>query len=291
MRYGFILAEKANYPVDLMCRLLEVSPSGFYEWVAGRESLTQREAQDLRLVTKLMLQHQIHLRSYGSRRHAAELPGIGRHRTRRLMKKAGLRAKQPRRYRITTKSDHDHPIADNLLNRDFRPSGPNQSWVGDLTYLRTHEGWLYLVVVLDLFSRKVVGWSMSERPTRHVVLNAFRMAVNRRGVTPGLIFHSDRGSQYASKDHRRALKVCGVLSSMSRRANCWDNAVAESFFATLKKELIVEVDNLDRETVRQAVFNYLETYYNKKRRHSTLGYQTPQEYENQSQNRKEHPAA
>jgi len=291
MRYEFVLAEKAVYGVEFLCRLLEVSTSGYYEWLAGGETTSARDAQDRQLLDKLRLQHRQHHQNYGSRRHAAELAGVGRHRVRRLMQKAGLYAKQRRRYRITTRSDNNQPVAENLLNRNFRPDGPNRAWVGDLTYLRTQEGWLYLVVVLDLYSRRVVGWSMSERPTRKVVLDAFRMAVQRRGIEPGLIFHSDRGSQYASKEHRQALKACGVLASMSRKANCWDNAVAESFFATLKKELIVEVDGFPRETVRQSVFTYLETYYNKKRRHSTLGYKTPQEFEDQSKNRKERLAA
>lgn len=148
-----------------------------------------------------------------------------------------------------------------------------------------------MVIVLDLYSRRVVGWSMSTAPNRQVVINAFQMAVQRRGIRPGLLFHSDRGCQYASKDHRKKLKAYGVLASMSRRANCWDNAVAESFFATLKKELIVEVDGLPQETVRQSVFIYLETYYNSKRRHSTLGYLTPQEFENQAKTREEQAAA
>ena len=291
MRYEFVLAEKAVYRVETLCRVLEVSASGYYDWLSSRHSKSKRQVKDQELVTKLHLQHKSHYRSYGSRRHAAEFDGVGRHRIRRLMKAAGIQAKQPRRYRVTTDSEHDMPIAENLLNREFRPAEPNRAWVGDLTYLRTREGWLYLVIVLDLYSRRVVGWSMSTAPNRQVVINAFQMAVQRRGIRPGLLFHSDRGCQYASKDHRKKLKAYGVLASMSRRANCWDNAVAESFFATLKKELIVEVDGLPQETVRQSVFIYLETYYNSKRRHSTLGYLTPQEFENQAKTREEQAAA
>lgn len=291
MRYEFILREKAVYPVKSLCRVLEVSPSGYYSWLTNRDGKSKRQNEDQELVAKLQLEHENHYRSYGSRRHAAGLPGVGRHRVRRLMKAAGLCAKQRRRYRLTTDSGHDQPIAENLLNREFHPAGPNQAWAGDLTYLRTREGWLYLVIVLDLYSRQVVGWSMSPAPNRQVVINAFQMAVQRRGIRPGLIFHSDRGCQYASKDYRGALRACGVLASMSRRANCWDNAVAESFFATLKKEVISEVDGLPQETVRQSVFTYLETYYNSKRRHSTLGYLTPQEFENQPKSRKERVAA
>ena len=291
MRYQFVLTEKAFYCVETLCRLMEVSTSGFYEWFASSQIETRREANDRELGQKLEAQHKEHSRNYGSRRHAAELDGVGRRRVSKLMKRHGLQAKQRRRYRLTTDSAHDQPITNNLLNRNFRPDSVNQAWVGDLTYLRTREGWLYLVVVLDLFSRKVVGWSMSERASRKVFVDALKMAVQRRGVRPGLIFHSDRGSQYASKEYRHLLRTCGFVSSMSRKANCWDNAVAESFFATIKKELIVEVDGHAREIVRQAVFTYLETYYNRKRRHSTLGYRTPQEYESQSQNRKEQSAA
>ena len=291
MRYAFILAEKAVFGVELLCRLLEVSVSGFYDWVAAADSRALRAKRREELIRQLVTRHQEHRCRYGSRRHAAEFGSVGRHRVRGLMSEAGVQAKQRRRYRVTTKSDHRRPVAKNLLNRDFRPIAPNQVWAGDLTYLRTREGWLFLVVILDLYSRKVVGWSMSEKPSRGVVNSALKMAIQRRGVKPGLIFHSDRGCQYTSKEHQRLLEACGIVPSMSGKGDCWDNAVAESFFATIKKELIVDVDGQAREIVRQAVFTYLETYYNSKRRYSKLGYRTPEEFEALSKNGKELMAA
>lgn len=266
-----------------MCNILEVSTSGFYEWVARQEKVSARAAQDQELIPKLRSQHELHRCSYGTRRHAAELSEaaaiqFGRKRVRRLMTQAGLAAKQRRAYKITTKSNHELPVAENLLNREFSVEGPNQVWVGDLTYLPTTDGWLYLVVVIDLFSRKAVGWSLGKWATKHLVMEATKMAISRRGVQADQMFHSDRGVQYASHDYRRLLRRCGFRSSMSRKGNCWDNAVAESFFATLEKELLTDLRGADRESVEEQVFAYI-VYYNTYRRHSTLGNISPNRFE------------
>jgi transposase InsO family protein len=266
-----------------MCRCLGVSTSGYYEW--RERGPSKRAQQDKALVEILTVTHDCHKQRYGSRRHVAELravsdTNVGRNRISRLMREHGLRARMGRPYVVTTNSNHESPIAPNELDRNFHPGGPNQAWVGDLTYIPTRDGWLYLAVVIDLFSRRVVGWAMATRPTRQVVLDAMFMALRRRRPQPGLlIFHSDRGSQYASDDFRRLINKHGVTQSMSRRANCWDNAVAESFFATLEKELLVDQLGRSRDEVGQAIFLYIEGYYNRQRRHSTLGYQSPCEFE------------
>ena len=278
MAYRFILAEKTVFPVLTMCHALGVSASGYYDWV-GRP-LSKRSEEDLQIRKTLEAQHAKHKRRYGSRRHKESvLQKVGRNRIRRLMKVSNLVAKQSRRFVVTTKSDHDDPVAPNVLNREFQPPSPNHSWVGDITYLPTRDGWLYLATIIDLFSRKVVGWSLSERMTKQLVLNAFSSAVGRRGCAPGALFHSDRGSQYTSADYRKILRAHGIQSSMSRRGNCWDNAVAESFFATLEKELMVDLVGLGREQIRGAVILYIESYYNQERIHSSISYETPVNHE------------
>lgn len=243
-----------------------------------------RSREDDALLAKLTANHTKHRRRYGSRRHRAELAQagikVGRNRVRRLMGKGSLPAKRRKPYKITTKSDHKLPVAPNHLDRNFQPAAPDQAWVGDLTYIPTTEGWLYLAIVLDLFSRKVVGWAMSARADRKLVMDALCMALGRRDIAAGLLlFHSDRGCQYASDDFRKLLDGKRITPSMSRRANCWDNAVAESFFATLETELLDELAGQGREAVMQAVFEYIEGYYNRVRLHSTLGYLTPCAFE------------
>lgn len=288
MRFAFIQAEKAHFPVTVLCKCMEVSPSGFYEW--NERPLSARAREDARLLEIMTATHAKHKRRYGSRRHRADLAdsaalSIGRNRVRRLMKDGNLQARRRRPYKVTTKSDHDHPVADNHLDRQFQPAQPNQAWVGDITYLPTCEGWLYLAVVIDLYSRRVVGWAMSTLATRQLVLDALKMALGRRSVSPGLLlFHSDRGVQYASSDFRKALKKHKIKPSMSRRGNCWDNAVAESFFASLETELLDEMKGATREEVGQAVFDYIERYYNRQRLHSTLGYKTPVNFEIEAPN-------
>jgi transposase InsO family protein len=196
------------------------------------------------------------------------------------MRESNLVSRRSKLFRVTTKSDHDYAVAPNLLDRNFQPTAPNAAWVCDITFIRTTDGWLYLAVILDLFSRRVVGWSMGERITKRLAISALDMAIKRREVRPGMLVHSDRGSQYASADHRKALRAAKLECSMSRKANCWDNAVAESFFATLETELLdIKKGKWSRSEARDEVFRFLETYYNRDRLHSTLGYRTPVEYE------------
>jgi putative transposase len=195
------------------------------------------------------------------------------------MKSQGIAAKTARKFRHTTDSNHDHPVAENLLDRDFEPTTANEAWVSDLTYVWTREGWLFVAVVEDLYSRRIVGWSMSERMTSRLVVDALAMAVQRRLPDEGLLAHSDRGGQYASEHYRRLLTKHGIVCRMSRRANCWDNAPMESFFATLKKELVHHEDYQTRAEAKASIFEYIELFYNRQRRHSKLGFQSPAEYE------------
>ncbi len=281
MRFRFIEAEKAYYPIRLLCRCLEVSRSGYYAWRTRRVSA--RVKQDARLKVEISASHSASRRTYGSPRILRDLREDGhrvsRKRVARLMRDLGLEGRRKRRFRATTDSQHRFPVAPNLLMRDFDVEAPNTAWVTDITYLATLEGWLYLVVILDLFSRRVVGYAMSERIDRELVLEALREALMHRPGARDLIHHSDRGSQYASHDYREALDQAGITCSMSRRGNCWDNAVAESFFGTLKMELLYELPLQTRSATRSAVVDYIETFYNVRRRHSSLDYLSPVEFE------------
>ncbi len=281
MRFAFIATEKACYPVALMCRVLQVSRAGYYAWCKRPPSPRALKDQTLALEVAAIHAHS-HAR-YGSPRVHAELRArgqrTGRKRVARLMRAAGLRARGRRRFRATTDSVHAMAIKRNLLARRFAVPAPNTSWVGDITYLWTLEGWLYLAVILDLFSRRVVGWAVSERLERGVALDALQMALTDRQPPQGLLHHSDRGSQYASHEYQQLLAAWGVLSSMSRKGNCWDNAVAESFFATLKLELAYQSRWRTRSQARSEVFEYIELFYNRQRRHSALGYLSPGEFE------------
>ncbi len=272
--------EKACYPVALMCRVLQVSRSGYYAW--RKRPAAERRRQDQRLTLEVAAIHAGSRGRYGSPRVHAELhqrgQRIARKRVARLMRAAGLRARERRRFRCTTDSGHAMAITGNLLARRFAMRAPNTGWVADITYLWTLEGWLYLAVVLDLFSRRVVGWSLSERLERGLALDALGMALKGRQPVGGMLHHSDRGSQYASHEYQQ-LAAHGILSSMSRVGNCWDNAVAESFFATLKLELVYQTQWRTREEARSALFEYIELFYNRQRRHSTLGYLCPSEFE------------
>ncbi len=281
MRFRFIAAEKANYPVRVLCRILQVARSGFYAWLRRRPSRRAEANQQLRVVIRAA--HQQSRGTYGSPRVQRELnaQGIeaGRNRVARQMRAMGLVARRRKRFRRTTDSSHDRPVAGDLLKRKFAVERPNQAWVTNITYLWTREGWLYLAVVLDLFARRVVGWAMAEHLRTSLVLEALHTALGRRRPEPGLVHHSDRGCQYASDAYRTALARHGILCSMSRKGNCWDNAVAESFFSTLKVELVHRCTWVDRPTARLAVAEYIECFYNAERRHSTLGYRSPAEYE------------
>ncbi len=244
MVYEAIEAEKADFPVRMMCRCSEVSASGFYAWTKREPSDHAKRDDELR--EKIKDIHTESRKTYGSPRVHAELVeegfDVGRKRVARLMAAEGVVGRSKRAFKKATDSNHDNPIAPNVLDRDFDVDEPDKAWVADITYIRMHKGWLYLAVIIDLFSRRVVGWSMAEHMRTELVLNALGMALGSRSPHPdGLVFHSDRGSQYAAADYRDALAARGITCSMSRRANCWDNAVAESFFSTLKTELIYRV--------------------------------------------------
>jgi len=274
-------AEKAEFPVALMCRALEVSRSGFYAWGVRPES--ERSKENKRLTLEIKKVHEESRRTYGSPRVHAELQEhgfeVGRNRVARLMRESGLQAKGKRRFKKTTDSEHGRPVAPNRLSRKFDVEAPNTAWAGDITYLWTSEGWVYLAVVLDLFSRRVVGWALADHMRTDLVLEALFDALGSRAPRSGLMHHSDRGTQYASGDYQAALEAHGIECSMSRTGDCWDNAVVESFFGTLKTELDATDQWGTRAEARYDVFEYIEVFYNRQRRHSYLGYVSPARFE------------
>lgn len=280
-----IRAHENEHETRRMCRWLGVSPSGYYAWRARPESV--RTKANLGLVVEIRAIHAETRRAYGSPRIYDELKakGIvcGRHRVARLMRAEGLRAKPKKRFVVTTQSKHDQPIAIDRVKRNFTAAAPNRIWVSDITYIWTSEGWLYLAVILDLFSRRVVGWSMGESLATSLVLDALDQAAGRRKLESGWILHSDRGVQYASQAVRERVAELGGLSSMSRRGNCFDNAVAESFFGSLKIEWVHEQRYETRDEARKDIFEYIELFYNHSRRHSTLGRISPAEFEARAQ--------
>ena len=281
-----ITRHRGEFTLRLMCRVLDVSPSGYYAWRQRSPSL--HALADELLLLRIRIAHAESGETYGAPRVQRELKADGTRvstkRVARLMRADELVARPPKRRRVsTTDSNHAQPIAPNLLARQFDVNGIalNQVWVGDLTYIPTREGWLYLASVLDLASRRCIGWAMGETLEVDLALGALRMALGARRPAPGLLHHSDRGSQYTSAEYRALLQAHGAIASMSRKGDCWDNAVAESFFATLELELIVKSDWHTRDDARRAIFRYIETWYNRKRRHSTLGYVSPVRYEEQ----------
>lgn len=286
MRFCFIEGEKARYPVRLLCRCLSVSRSGFYAWRKRAKSARARE--DERLKVEIKAAHKASREIYGSIRIQRDLREAGldvsRKRIARLMRELGIEGRHKRRYRTTTDSRHRFPVAPNVLMREFEVDAPNTAWVTDLTYLPTTEGWLYLSVILDLFSRRVVGYAMSTTIDRALVLESFSKAKRLRPDLRDLVFHSDRGSQFASHEYREALDQAGITCSMSRKGNCWDNAVAESFFGTLEIELFYGRPRQSRDATRAAVADYIDGFYNVRRRHSSLGYVSPLEYELRQRN-------
>ena len=288
MRYAVITRHRGEFEVRLMCRVLEVSPSGYY--AARKRSPSWHALIDEVLMARVRIIHEESNETYGAPRVHRELQAEGLpaspKRVARLMREDGLAARPRKRHRVaTTDSNHDHPIAPNLLAREFDVNGVgiNRVWVADITYIPTREGVLYLATVLDLGSRRCVGWAMRETLEVELALSALRMARAARAPGPGLIHHSDRGSQYTSGDYRAELAVHGMIASMSGKGDCYDNAVAESFFSTLEFELLMKNDWPTREDARGAIFRYIETWYNRRRRHSTLGYISPAEYEQQLQ--------
>jgi putative transposase len=281
VRFELIDAEKAQYPIDVLCAALEVSRSGYYAW--KRRPAPTRVKADEQLGVEIVAIHRRSRGTYGSPRVHAELRAkdrrVGKKRVERLMRENGIAAQRKRRFRRTTDSNHERPIAPNVLDRNFDQAAPNKVWVTDVTYIFTAEGWLYLAVMLDLFSRRVVGWATSDTNDRLLALDALYQAVRARRPRAGLVHHSDRGSPYASEEYRDALRDRGITASMSRTGDCWDNAVAESFFATLKGELVDHERYLTRAAAVASIGDYIEKFYNIQRRHSHLGYVSPIEFE------------
>jgi transposase InsO family protein len=282
MRFRLIEDHRDIWPVRVICDALSVSPSGFYAWRSRPES--PRKIANRELLSNIRRVHAQHRERYGAPRIHAELRAegyaINRKRVARLMRQHGIRARGPRRYRVcTTDSKHSLPVAENLLNQNFVADRPDQIWLADITYIPTAEGWLYLAVLLDLFTRKVVGWAMRDHMRAELTIAALTMAIQRRRPRAGLIHHSDRGSQYAAGDYRDILRAAAITRSMSRKGNCWDNAPMESFFGTLKTELVHQSEYLDRDTARRDLFAYIEGYYNRQRIHSAIGYITPDQAE------------
>lgn len=281
MSYAFIADNACAWPVSWLCEALGVSTAGYYAW-CGRDASTRQQRHDALLVEIQTVHAQVKAR-YGSPRIHAELVDRGHdccvNTVARIMREAGIASKTKRKFRQTTDSNHSHSVAENLLARQFDPRARNESWVADITYISTREGWLYLAVVEDLFSRMVVGWSMDATMTSRLVVDALGMAVLRRLPGSELVAHSDRGSQYASEHYQQLLNKEGIRCSMSGRGDCWDNAPMESFFASLKKELVHHENYATREEAKASIFEYIETFYNPVRRHSTLGYLSPLNYE------------
>jgi len=281
VKFAFVLAEKAFYTITMLCRVLEVSRSGFHAWRKRRPA--PRVGSDAVLAAHVAAVHKRSRSTYGSPRVHAELRAkgvrVGKKRVERLMRENGLEARRKRRFRKTTDSKHAHPIAPNVVARRFRVSAPNRVWATDVTAIWTHEGWLYLAVMLDLYSRRVVAWAVSANNDTLLALDALRAGLRARRPDAGLVHHSDRGSPYASADYRAALTRHGLVASMSRKGDCWDNAVAESFFGTLKAELVDHEQYPTHEAARRSIGDYIESFYNIERRHSFLDYLNPIEFE------------
>jgi putative transposase len=292
VRYAFIEGQRLQHKLTTLCRVLHVSKAGFYDW---RERQRQPSPDLLALETAARAAHERGRHTYGAKRLRSELLEAGYPRSlsavKRLRKRLALRCKQRRQYKATTDSNHHLPVAPNVLNRQFECSAPNQVWVMDITYVATQEGWLYLAAVKDLFTCKIVGWSMSERMKTELVSKALFMAVQTHKPAPGLIAHSDRGSQYASAEYRRLLTQFGMVQSMSRKGNCWDNAPMESWFASLKKEELNLHHFRTRAQARSTIFDYIEVFYNKLRRHSKIDNMSPANFERKWRMEQEQKAA
>jgi len=282
MRYQFIEEHGNDYPVTLLCRVMQVARSGYYAW--RNKPLSLRKVADMVLLQHIVDIFEAGRQTYGSTRIQGILvdQGIscGRERVARLMQAASLKPKTRRPFRVmTTDSKHQLPVAANQLDQDFTADGPDQKWTTDITYVATTEGWLYLAVVLDLYARRIVGWAMSDSLQRQLVIDALQMAIIARRPAPGLLHHSDRGSQYASYDYQALLTRAQMVSSMSRKGNCYDNAAVESFFGTLKTELVYQRQYATRAEARADIFEYIEVFYNRVRCHSALGYKSPVRFE------------
>lgn len=281
MSFAFIEAEKASFPISRMCQTLGVSQSGFFAWRDRPACLRQR--QDMVHLAHIRAVFALSNGTYGSPRMHRDLVDeghqIGRHRTARLMRENGLVARQKRRFKRTTDSEHAWPVAPNLLAQDFEAKQTDRKWGADISYIWTSQGWLYLAVLIDLYSRRVVGWATSDRLKRSLAVEALRRAIANRNPSPGLVHHSDRGSQYCSIDYQAELRKRGFLISMSGKGNCYDNAMVETFFKTIKSELIWPVAWKTRQQAENAIARYIDGFYNPVRRHSSLGFQSPIAFE------------
>jgi putative transposase len=285
VKFAFIHVEKASYPVAILCPVLDVSRSGYYAW--WKRPPPERARVDEQLAAEIAASYKRSRGTYGSPRVHADLRArgvqVGRKRIARLMRERGIEARRKRPFRRTTDSNHALPVAPNVLERAFTMNAPNEAWVTDVTYITTGEGWVYLAAILDLFSRRVVGWAASGRNDTELALTALNRALRSRRPLSGLLHHSDRGSPYASDDYRAVLGAYGIVASMSRTGDCWDNAVAESFFATLKAEHVDHQRYATRAEAVSSISDYVEHFYNPARRHSHLGYLSPIEFELRSQ--------
>jgi len=281
VRYQIIDAGKARIPVRRLCKLIQVSSSGYYAW--RKRPPSPRQHEDVRLLTHIRAVFSSSYRSYGSPRMHREIVAlgfdVGRYRVARLMREDGLKAKRTRAFKKTTNSNHRLPIAPNVLEQDFSADGPDQKWSADISYIKTAEGWLYLAVILDLFSRRAVGWAMSDRMRCDLPMLALERAIALRQPPPGLIHHSDRGSQYCATDYQNRIKSRGIVPSMSGKGNCYDNAPVESFFKTIKAELVWRTRFDSRHQAETTLGNYINGFYNSKRRHSALGFNSPIQFE------------
>ena len=282
MKYQFIADHREEFEITVMCRVLAVSRSGYYAW--RKRPTSPRKMADRALSQQIKQIHHQSRQTYGSPRIQAELAengvNCGHKRIARLMRDEELFAKQSRKFKMsTTDSSHPYPTAPNLLDQDFTANRPNEKWLGDITYIPTAEGWLYLAVILDLYSRRIVGWAMRDSLERQLVIAALQMAIQMRQPPPGLLHHSDRGSQYASDDYQALLTQHQMCCSMSRKGNCYDNAPTESFFGTLKTELVHHCQYQTKAEAQTDIFEYIEVFYNRLRRHSALAYQSPVNFE------------
>ena len=285
MSFALIEARKAErsmeLPVEMACAVLNVSVSGYYAW--KRREASPRQRRDMVLLAHIRAQFVTSHESYGSPRMHVELKEdglvVGKHRVARLMRDNGLKARQKTRFKKTTDSDHAGPVAPNLLDQDFQAERPDQKWAVDISYIWTAEGWLYLAIVLDLFSRRIIGWAISDRMKKDLAMKALQRAIDLRQPSAGVIHHSDRGSQYCSGDYRKLLSGNGFVVSMSGRGNCYDNAMFETMFKTIKSELVWRTSFTSRYQATKAIGHYIDGFYNPKRRHSSLGYQSPIAFE------------
>lgn len=281
MIYTFMYEHRRDFRVNKMAEVLKVCRSGYYQWALNKK--TKKEIEDEKFLALIQAEFDKSRKTYGARRISKALQKqgvkIGRFRTERIMAENNIVPKTVTKFKATTNSNHNYPVSPNLLNRNFNVDAPCVVWVTDITYVATREGWLYLAAVMDLFSGRIVGWAMDSTMTQQLVIDALKQAIGRTNPPRGVICHSDRGVQYASKKYRSLLKKYGFNQSMSRKGDCWDNAPMESFFGTLKTELIYHEDYRTRAEARYSIFDYVETFYNKIRLHSKLGYDTPENYE------------